>query len=333
MGGFNHSQLQRQYDLFQQYKIRNEVTVSSMLIYSLNADGSLGFWETGDDTWSSKQFQRDLKTNLGLKAYPCLFCDETIGNCEPLPEILSLLANDEASKQQFIRATIEEAITWGWDGYSVDFESFNHINFTETTPFVLEWGEALSSHNLSLSVWIGGSADYDLADLNASPYIESIVSMDTYGKSYDSFVWTAETLLSEVSPSKAGFGLLTSTASVTLLPDYLLGKAPDSESNRDTVISFRREVGHFLLKKFPSIRGAVKSDILNDTLVQQLGAYVTSGSSNVGFTHQTHVVGSVDGDDMQQIAEWIKDHDCYGMSIWASEIPSQWEEAFVAYNL
>lgn len=206
LGGWSTETLQGEFDSYQQYANAKSITGASVLLYGLRENGSMFWWNTSS-TWTSKQFQQDLKTKLGLKAYPCLYCDATIGNCAPLgPRVKAMIEHKEA----FISFSIAEAIEYGWDGYAVDFESFGPMPDASLNDFVIEWGERLHQHDIDLQIWVGGDTAFDLKRLNASVGITSIITMNSYYfNSLDSFVHVAQSLFASVSPAKAGFGLLS----------------------------------------------------------------------------------------------------------------------------
>lgn len=214
-GGWDHATLQNEWDRYQSYATAGAVTHSSLLMYGLNSDGSLMSWETGDASWPAKQFQKDLKTKLGLKAVPTLFCDETIGNCKPLATALSKIFQNP---QVFIDATISEANQWDWDGFAVDLESFSSLSAKQTDDFLVQWGTALNKIGKELSIWIGGPTQYDVGVLARSTAINSLITMSTYTGSRSAFESIAQSTLSEVgNPSKTGFGLLSSDGLASML--------------------------------------------------------------------------------------------------------------------
>merc|ERR1712176_778832 len=100
-----------------------------------------------------------------------------------------------AAPQKFIQSTLDQAREHAWDGYAVDMESFGSLNWSELTRFVLEWGQALHNAGKELSVWIGGPTRYDLQELSNSPYIQRVMTMNTYTGSVSSFKNVGKSLL------------------------------------------------------------------------------------------------------------------------------------------
>lgn len=283
LGGWSHDDLTSQFNKFKYYKEKNIITSSSVLLYYFNEDGTFGNWDTNAPDWSSKQFQRDIKTKLSLKAYPCFFCDETIGNCKPLDKKLgSVIAN----KQNFIASTIVEAKKYGWDGYSLDMESFSALD-RGLTQFVIDWGKALDENGMQISIWVGGPTAYNMTELAASPYIHSIVTMNTYSSSFDSFQYQAQALLDQgVKAERAGFGLLN----YDFLHRTYASQAMTNEQ---------------FLRKYPYAVSEVAKSVSS-----------TAGGLKLGT--------SMPDEDMFKVMKWVKDKGTYGTSVWASDIPESW---------
>jgi hypothetical protein len=204
LGNYTDVQLQQQYRSFKAYKDIEIITGASMLIYNLNYDGTLGLYNTSSNT-TAEHYQRMLKTNLGLNAYPCLYCDSTIGMCSNLS---SRLDNLYQNMDNFIKNTVFIAVLNKWDGYQVDFEPDTDVDSTNVTNFILEWGYVLKMHNMQLFVWIGGNVPYDDRIYNDKNLI--LITMDTYEATYNSFVSTASNeQMNMYDITKLGFGLET----------------------------------------------------------------------------------------------------------------------------
>lgn len=208
LGNYTDLQLQEQYQAFKFYKEMNIISASSMLVYNLNEDGTLGIYNTSSNITSSEKFQYQLKYNLGLKAYPCLYCDSTIGLCSNLSSRLNNLYNNIDT---FINTTIKTAMMNNWDGFMVDFEPDTFVDPTNITNFILQWNDVMNYYNLKLILWIGGNAPYDdriFGNVNLT-----LLSMNTYNEYYGDFIETAtEQQLNMYDVSKLGFGLLTNYA-------------------------------------------------------------------------------------------------------------------------
>jgi len=302
MGGFSKDQLTEQYTRFENYKEKKLITASSVLLYYFNDDGTFGNWNTSTVDWTAKQFQVDLKEKLGLKAYPCFFCDETIGNCKPLDKKLNAVF---ANKERFIESTILEAKKFGWDGYSLDMETFSTLDTTQLTQFVIDWGKALDDNGMKISIWVGGPTQYDMSAMVASPYIHSIVTMNTYVSNFDSFQYMAQALLNVVSVGRAGFGLL----------NYEFF----TESHLSQGLS-----GDQLTRKFPGLfSGDGKSQVSAAVMAHAL----SSGNTSLAALQSLKSSVAMADSDIDKVAQWTKDKGAYGLSTWASEIPSSWDHA------
>jgi hypothetical protein len=203
LGNYTDSQLLQQYTAYKAYKDIGLITTSSILLYNLNQDGTLGYYNTSSNI-TSKQYQRSLKSELGLKAMPCLYCDSTIGMCS---NFSSRFANLYANMSTFIKSTIIEAIEYDWDGYYVDFEPDTAVDSTQITDFVLAWTFELKIYGLVLNLWIGGNAPYDDRIYNSDILL---TTMNTYGSDYSDFISIASALqTTTINISNLGFGLLT----------------------------------------------------------------------------------------------------------------------------
>lgn len=206
LGGWNKQQLWNQYTSYKAYSDMGVINGASILAYNLQENGMLGVYPLNDTSFTAESFQQTLKTQLKLNAYPCLYCDASIGNCQNLA---SRLENLYLNQDAFIQDSINRANTYGWDGYSVDFEPDGTVNSTKLTNFIMDWGLILNEHNLTLSVWIGGDTQYDMTTLFNTTML-SFLTMDTYTDTYESFLSIATPLQTSINDiSKLGFGLLT----------------------------------------------------------------------------------------------------------------------------
>jgi hypothetical protein len=207
IGGYNESELVRQYNSYSAYAEINVITGSSILAYYLDENGDLATYKTGDKNWSGEAFQQSIGKDLGLKTFPCLYCDETINLCSPLsPRLEKLYAHQD----DFIKKSIVRALEYGWDGYYVDIESGHQLNQTKLTDFIVEWGRQLANNQLKLNVWIGSTTKYDNQRLFNSQIGLGLTHMDTYDCSYDEFINKGQELMISVGNSTTyGFGLLT----------------------------------------------------------------------------------------------------------------------------
>ena len=329
LGGYKHDQLQDLYNNFQQYKSDEQITVSSVLLYGIDETGSMFFWDTDDATWSSKNFQKDLQSKVGLKAYPCFFCDNTIGNCDNLADTLNEFATDESLRQKFISSTVDEALKWGWDGYAVDFETYSNVNASGVTSFVLEWGNELVKHDKKLSIWVGAGTQYDDQKLCTSPYIESCVTMSTYVGSYSAFEFQANELLKVVPEDKAGFGLLNSYAALKVATQTAVRNFPELK-NEGKDGSQHISIGKLLLKKYNGLREIFRINDLENDDVNSIALRLGKALSDDGAFDALEEL-NLSSSDMDKIVDYCKSHGVYGLSDWASEIPSQWRSSFYSY--
>lgn len=205
LGNFSQQRLSSQYETYKLYAEMELITTASILVYNINIDGSLGIYNQ-NDLITSEKFQYMIK-DLGLKALPCLFCDSTIGACGDLSLRLENLFKHE---QEFINETIYRAKKYGWEGYSVDFESYASYDIDKLTDFIINWQSALNDHGLILSVWIG-ALQYNYTVLFNTKI--NLVTMATYNQNYEDFVYIASQLQSATNISNIGYGFLTKAAS------------------------------------------------------------------------------------------------------------------------
>lgn len=219
IGNWSSTYITNQYMAYQAYSDIGLVNAASILAYYLTLDGMIGLYEDVNQTDrdgkgdmgknfpppTAESFQWALKKNLGLKAYPCVYCDATIGACTGLSSRLDKLFTNQSA---FIKDTLARAKQYGWDGYSIDLEVDGDVNRTQLTDFIIDWGTILRQHQLRLFVWIGSSTQYDIDRLLSADVIE-VITMDTYTNDYNLFINAASTLMTMTNISKIGLGLLT----------------------------------------------------------------------------------------------------------------------------
>lgn len=205
IGNYTEIQLMEQYLAYKSYTNIDLITAASILTYQLTTDGMLAEWKTEDPTMTAEQFQYLIKKNLGLKSYPCVFCDATSGACTNLSDRID---NMIANKNKFIENSIIRAQRYYWDGYIVDFEPENSVNTSAVTEFIIEWGTKLNLYNMTLGIWVGGLPIYDLNILSKYPYI-NIITMSTYVGTYNDFITNAAGLQTQLGISNLSYGLLT----------------------------------------------------------------------------------------------------------------------------
>ena len=205
VGNYSRLSLQDQYRAYQTYTEIGLITGSSVLAYQLSTDGMLEEWPTYDPKISTEQFQYLIKTQFKLGAYPCIFCDATIGACSNLgPRINNMIANSN----KFFQDSLSRAKKFGWDGYMVDFESDSAVNITELTKFMITWSDHLHQENLTLWLWMGGGTPYYMDMLSNNTNIK-FVSMSTYVSTYIDFINVASGLQTYYGMEKMSYGLWT----------------------------------------------------------------------------------------------------------------------------
>jgi len=203
---FDRVQLDHQYNLFSLYQKMNLISSSSMLIYNIDVHGHLDTYKTNDSSVTAEYFQILLTNDLGLKAYPCLYCDATSGFCSDLN---SRLENMYKNQSIFIWSVLERLLENKFHGLYLDFEPDGTINWTKLTTFVLELSNVLHLFQLPVFLWFGYGTLYDARIFSAVNV--KIISMDTYTNTYIDFVHSASKNLELLSNSNMfGAGLLTS---------------------------------------------------------------------------------------------------------------------------
>lgn len=175
----------------------------------------------------------DIKQNLELLSFPCIYCDESASPlCHNIGQRLERLYSH---KQEFIKSTINRP----WDGYSLDIEPMEQLDYRKLTDFVLEWSTELCRNNKSLIVWIGGPTAYDTNRLlNANISSLYLVTMDTYIYDPNVFIKTAGDLLIQSNDiRRIGFGMLNNQF---------------TESNLDSIINWLHNINSFGLSLWAS---------------------------------------------------------------------------------
>lgn len=209
LDGWTHEKVEKQYNMYRSYSSMGIIDSSSILAYYLDDTGGLGRFQTIDETTTGEMFQKKIKYNLGLKAYPCLYCDATIGG--PCTNLTDRLEKVYARKKEFIVDSINLAHKNGWDGYSVDFEPDGPVNSTTLTDFMMDWTTALNANGLTLYVWIGGPTSYDMNRIFEGPKGMKLLTMSTYYATLHTiFIQMASYSIENINYlSRLGFGLLT----------------------------------------------------------------------------------------------------------------------------
>src|SRR5579872_4178719 len=202
VGNYSRLSLEDQYSAYRTYSEIGIVTGSSILAYELSLDGMLEEWETFDPNVSAEQFQQIIKEHFHLKAYPCLFCDETIGACYNLSYRIDNMIRNQT---RFIKDSIERAKCFNYDGYIVDFEPNFPIDTNGLSLMILEWDKYLHQNNLSLWLWIGYGAPYDLKMLTTSSHVK-YMTMNTYVNTYTDFINVASHMQNQYTIEKLGYG-------------------------------------------------------------------------------------------------------------------------------
>uniref|UniRef100_A0A0G4HCZ3 GH18 domain-containing protein n=1 Tax=Chromera velia CCMP2878 TaxID=1169474 RepID=A0A0G4HCZ3_9ALVE len=290
MGGYTRAQLQEQYDRFKTYAHEGVITAASMLLYGINEEGKMTWWDTSEPSWSIKKFQQDMG-ELGLKKVPLFFCDSTIGNCSPLGPILQAVYDRQ---EAFISESLQEASAYGWDGYAIDFEAFGFIDSKKLMSFTCKWAEALDKAGLHLMVWTGGPTFYDLEGLSACKGVSSAVTMDSYGISSSSgFSSFAERYMQSVPGHRAGFGILVPPQR---LPEGLRAQVDREMTGKWLTVA---SMGGF-----------------SDSLTSAESVLMTPGKES-----DEEVFGDSFMDD---VGGWCHERGVESLGLWASYVPPEW---------
>lgn len=204
---WNHSQLIDQYYVYKAYKDLGIIDSSSILAYNLDINGNLATYSTNNSDWTAEEYQASLKNDLKLAAYPCLFCDATIGMC---PNLGTRLENLYSHQAHFINDTIYRAKKYGWNGYMVDFEPDEEINVTKLTDLIIEWSKILNINRLTLFVWIGGPTIYELDRFKEESESLILITMSSYWLDYEQYTYLVDYSSTSINDiSRFGYGLIT----------------------------------------------------------------------------------------------------------------------------
>jgi len=206
IGNYTHEQLWKQYTAFNTYSSKKIITGSSILLYNIDTNGFLCPYETNDNVWNGEIYQQYIKNNTGLKSYPTVYCDCTIGMCTNFNERIE---KTYLNIDYFITDTINKALKYNYDGYMIDFEPDTQVNSTLLTDFILKWNSALNIYNMNLILWIGGDTVFDNRIFNSTLKLK-LCTMETYDNDYNTFISNADALQVNINNvSNLGFGLLT----------------------------------------------------------------------------------------------------------------------------
>jgi hypothetical protein len=202
-------QLDEQYNYFKIYKEMNLITDSSILAYVINMNGSIGLNPTYS-TVNAEEYQYKISNNLKLPAYPCIFCDATIGFCNNLNERLLNVFNNQ---KYFIDDLIFRSIKYNWSGYTIDFEPDGSIDSVKSTNLIVDLANQLNKYNKKLYIWTNFYIN-SLYPFNMSHLIHHnniiFITMNTYNLNYDLFINEASNaMINSRSLNNIGFGLLT----------------------------------------------------------------------------------------------------------------------------
>ena len=206
---WNDKQLDEQYNYFRNYKNLNLITQSSILAYVINIDGMIELIPTNSSI-DAEQYQYNISRNLNLYAYPCIFCDATIGFCNNFDDKINAVFKNQ---QRFIDDLINRSIKYNWSGYTIDFEPDRSIDGSKTTDLMVDLAKNLNKYNKKLYIWINYGVDamipFNISHLmNINNII--LLAMNTYSCNYNSFIDIASTMIiHSKSIDRIGFGLLT----------------------------------------------------------------------------------------------------------------------------
>jgi hypothetical protein len=202
-------QLDEQYNYFKIYKEMNLISDSSILAYVININGSIGLNPTHSTT-NAEEYQYKISNNLKLPAYPCIFCDATIGFCNNLNERLLNVFNNQ---KYFIDDLIFRSLKYNWSGYTIDFEPDESIDSVKSTNLIVDLANQLNKYNKKLYIWTNFYIN-SLYPFNMSHLIHHnniiFITMNTYNLNYDLFINEASNaMINSKSLNNIGFGLLT----------------------------------------------------------------------------------------------------------------------------
>jgi len=208
---WSSGQLNEQYNFFKVYKNLNIITASSILTYVINSDGNIDLIPTSNySNIDAEQYQYKISTDLNLPAYPCIFCDATIGFCTNFDDISEKIFKNQI---KFINDLIDRSIKYNWSGYVIDFESDRPIDNYKLTNLMIDLGNALYKYNKRLYIWIEYST-YTYYPFNISRLIDHnniyLLTMNTYNSNYNMFIDLASSLMiHSKSFNRIGYGMIT----------------------------------------------------------------------------------------------------------------------------
>jgi len=219
---WSDKQLDQQYNYFSVYKKLNLVTETSILTYVINTDGMVELIQTNSSI-DAEQYQYNISKNLNLPAYPCIFCDASIGFCSGFDDIINAVFKNQ---QRFIDDLIERSIKYNWSGYTIDFEPDRSINGSLTTNLMVQLAKNLEIYKKKLYIWINYGVDV-IEPFNISHLmtIHNIVllTMNTYNSDYNLFIETASSMIiHSKSLDRIGFGLLTYDRTQVISEDSMM---------------------------------------------------------------------------------------------------------------
>ena len=205
---WSNTQLSYQYNLYKSYKDMGLITGSSILVYEIDDEGQVNTYKTLNNTVSSEDYQYILKKELGLKSYPCFFCDTTIQMCGG-QDFINRIEKLYKNMSGFIDDTIRRALKYEYDGYYLDIELSTVIDFNKLTHFVNLWTYSLKKINKTLNVWI----DFSLSSYNATMLYNNndvlMTTMNTYDTTYDMFLTQVGQYVGKTDNRRLSFGILT----------------------------------------------------------------------------------------------------------------------------
>jgi hypothetical protein len=219
---WSDKQLDQQYNYFSVYKKLNLITEASILTYVINTDGMVELIQTNSSI-DAEQYQYNISKNLNLLAYPCIFCDASIGFCSGFDDIINAVFKNQ---QRFIDDLIERSIKYNWSGYTIDFEPDRSINGSLTTNLMVQLAKKLDIYKKKLYIWINyGVNVIEPFNISHLMTIHNIVllTMNTYNSDYNLFIETASSMIiHSKSFDRIGFGLLTYDRTQVISEDSMM---------------------------------------------------------------------------------------------------------------
>lgn len=204
---WNVEQLTNQFNTFRAYRDMGLITDTSILVYTIDENGLVGTHQPNASI-TSEEYQRAIKEELGLGAYPCFYCDTTIGMCDEFVSMTDRLNKLFTHVDRFINITIDNANKYSWDGYYVDIELRENTDTVKLTNFIVRWANALAKINKTLNVWIGGTQYNDNVLYENNNVL--LTTMNTYNLDYKSFISVASQYHQSIkSINRMSYGLLT----------------------------------------------------------------------------------------------------------------------------